>query len=49
MMIAASVKDSEKLVELLLQRGADVNQTSKPALMVHAGGQPSETDLGNFR
>jgi hypothetical protein len=27
-MIAASVKDSEKLVELLLQRGADVNQTS---------------------
>lgn len=28
-MIAASVKDNEKLVELLLSRGADVNQTSK--------------------
>jgi hypothetical protein len=27
-MIGASVKDGEKLVELLLQRGADVNQTS---------------------
>ena len=28
-MIAASVKDSEKLVDLLLARDADVNQTSE--------------------
>ena len=28
-MIAASVKDNEKLVELLLSRGSDVNQTSE--------------------
>ncbi|KAK7969763.1 hypothetical protein PG988_008836 [Apiospora saccharicola] len=28
LMIAASVKDNEKLVELLLSRGADVNQTT---------------------
>ncbi|KAK8139914.1 ankyrin [Apiospora sp. TS-2023a] len=28
LMIAASVKDNEKLVELLLSRGADVNQTN---------------------
>jgi hypothetical protein len=28
-MIAASVKDGEKVVDLLLSRGADVNQTSK--------------------
>lgn len=28
-MIAASVKDGEKIVDLLLSRGADVNQTSK--------------------
>lgn len=30
LMIAVSVKEGEKLVELLLQRGADVNQTSQP-------------------
>ncbi|KAK8049092.1 hypothetical protein PG994_010822 [Apiospora phragmitis] len=29
LMIAVSVKDNEKLVELLLSRGADVNQTSE--------------------
>jgi 26S proteasome non-ATPase regulatory subunit 10 len=28
LMIAASVKDGEKLVGILLQRGADVNQIS---------------------
>jgi len=28
-MIAASVKEGEKIVDLLLARGADVNQTSK--------------------
>lgn len=27
-MIAASVKDSDRVVDLLLARGADVNQTS---------------------
>ncbi len=27
-MIAVSVKDSDKVVDLLLSRGADVNQTS---------------------
>ena len=30
-MIAVSVKDNEKLVELLLSRGADVNQASESA------------------
>lgn len=29
LMIAASVKDSEKLVEYLLSKGADVNEKSK--------------------
>lgn len=29
-MIAASVKDGDAIVDLLLQRGADVNQKSKP-------------------
>lgn len=28
-MIAGSVKDGEKIVDLLLSKGADVNQTSK--------------------
>jgi hypothetical protein len=28
-MIAASVKDAEKIVDLLLSRGADVNEKSK--------------------
>lgn len=28
LMIAASVKDSDRVVDLLLARGADVNQTS---------------------
>ena len=31
LMIAASVKDGEKVVDLLLAKGADVNQTSTPA------------------
>jgi hypothetical protein len=31
-MIAASVKDSDKIVDLLLARDADVNMTSKPPL-----------------
>ena len=31
-MIAVSVKDNEKLVELLLSRGADVNQASESAV-----------------
>lgn len=33
-MIAVSVKDNEKLVELLLSRGADVNQASESAAYV---------------
>jgi 26S proteasome non-ATPase regulatory subunit 10 len=28
LMIAASVKDSDKIVDLLLSKGADINQTS---------------------
>lgn len=32
LMIAVSVKDNEKLVELLLSRGADVNQASESAV-----------------
>jgi 26S proteasome non-ATPase regulatory subunit 10 len=39
LMIAASVKDSEKLVELLLQRGADVNQTSRPLQLTPDSGR----------
>lgn len=31
-MIAASVKDSDRVVDLLLARGADVNQTSPSPL-----------------
>lgn len=31
-MIAASVKDGEKLVEFLLSKGADPNEKSKPPL-----------------
>ncbi len=29
-MIAASVKDGDKIVDLLLSKGADVNETSMP-------------------
>lgn len=45
-MIAASVKDGEKVVDLLLSRGADVNQTSKShpqrtfvSVLTHIGSQ----------
>ena len=30
-MIAVSVKDGDKIVDLLLQKGADINQTSMPS------------------
>jgi ankyrin repeat protein len=30
LMIAASVKDADKVADILLARGADVNQTSMP-------------------
>jgi len=30
-MIAASVKDSDKIVDLLLSRGADINEKSMPS------------------
>lgn len=28
-MIASSIKDSDKIIDILLSRGADVNQTSE--------------------
>jgi 26S proteasome non-ATPase regulatory subunit 10 len=37
LMIAASVKDGEKIVDLLLAKGADVNQTSKYILVCVGG------------
>jgi len=32
LMIAASVKDADKVADILLARGADVNQTSEPLI-----------------
>lgn len=42
-MIAASVKDNEQLVELLLSRGADVNQTSE------SQSSPSSEDISPIK
>lgn len=43
-MIAVSVKDNEKLVELLLSRGADVNQASEsPACLSPASSKKAQS------
>ena len=39
-MIAASVKDADKVVDILLARGADVNQTST---LLHASSLSSNS------
>jgi len=46
-MIAVSVKDSDAVVDLLLQKGADINQTSECRKTIPGSLYSHETDILN--
>lgn len=45
LMIAVSLKDGEELVDLLLRKGADVNQTSKSHNLSYIDAELKSNDL----